>query len=114
MSVDLLRRALTSAADVKGALAIVGDWPVDRRRTEVYPGLIELLRDQLCDPPEPPPAPEALATVLRFVFRELVHEPDLAARLYAAIGDAPVRCGRRALLELLVAARDRRGVALLR
>lgn len=112
MTVQKLRQRFGNVQDAKGVLAILGDWSTEQKQTELYPDLVSLLHGYLCD--TPPPELASLTVALRFVAHELRHEPELAARLYAAIGTAPVRHGHPALFELIVAARDRRAVPLLR
>src|SRR6185436_9912448 len=112
MTIGRLRTQFHQVHEVKGALAILGDQPLEQKRDQVYPAVIALVVESLCE--APPKEPRSLVATLHFLHRELAHEPELAARLYAAIGDRAVRHQQPDLFQLVAAARDPRGISLLR
>lgn len=111
MTVDKLHQRFRELSATKAVLAGLRDVPVAQKRAEVYPPLVELVTRYLCR--EAPPSLHSLDATLKFLARERAHEPELVARLYAAIGTTPVRFGREQLFDLLIAVRDRRGIPLL-
>ena len=113
MIVARLRERFHELHEVKGALAVLGDRTLVAKRAEVYPVVIALLVEALCEA-APPKEPRSVVALLHFVHRELAHEPDLAAQLYAAICEATVRHLQPELFRFITAARDPRGVPLLR
>lgn len=112
MALDRLTNAFYRDDATRGVLAILADQPLEQKRAEVYPAIVPFVATYLCE--TPPKEPRSLDAALAFLRGELVHAPELAGQLYAAIGDRPVRHGRAALFELVATARDRRGLPLLR
>lgn len=121
MWIERLKNTLYRDDALRGVLAILADQTVEEKRAQLYPELVPFVVEQLLAAP-PPKEPRSLAALLAFLKGELAGEPALAGRLYeaidgaidGAIGDRPVRHGRAALFDFIAAARDRRGVPLLR
>ncbi len=112
MVIDRLRERFHELHEVKGALAVLGDRPLAAKRAEVYPVIVALLVEALCEAPRRSRgAPSRCCTSST---ASSPHEPDLAAQLYAAIGEATVRHLAPELFRFITAARDPRGVPLLR
>jgi uncharacterized protein (TIGR02996 family) len=112
MLIARLRERFHELSEVKGVLAVLGDQPAEQKRDAVYPAVIELLALALCDVPAA--EPRSVVATLHFVHRELLHEPELAARLFAAIGERTVRYQQPEFFLFIAATRDRRGIPLLR
>jgi uncharacterized protein (TIGR02996 family) len=112
VSIARLRAKFHQWHEVRAELAILGDRPVEQKRDEVYPAVIAIVVEALCEVASK--EPRSLVATLQFLHRELAHEPELAARLYAAIGERTVRHQMADLFQLVAAARDRRGIPLLR
>lgn len=113
MWIERLKNTLYRDDALRGVLAILADQTVEEKREGLYPELVPLVVEQLVAA-TPPKEPRSLAALLAFLKGELAGEPALAGRLYQEIGGRPVRHGRAALFDLIAAARDRRGVPLLR
>ena len=111
MTIDRLRKALGNLADTKGVLAILGDQPLEQKRAELYPELASLVVALLCGPTAP--HPETTRMLVRFYAKEIAHEPALSPQLFESIGATPVRHERDTLFDLVIRARDRRGIPLL-
>ncbi|MBA3818746.1 MAG: hypothetical protein H0X17_07625, partial [Deltaproteobacteria bacterium] len=89
MDVTQLLESCRHYRTAEAALTTLGLLPLEQKRVQVYGPIVALAKQYCCDQPPPHAHGFELVELAAFLMRELPVEPELAGRLYAAIGEQP-------------------------
>ncbi|MDQ3364183.1 MAG: DUF4132 domain-containing protein [Myxococcota bacterium] len=114
MDVTQLLESCRQYRTAEAALAKLARLPLARKQAEIYGEVIALAKHYFCDHAPPHAHGFELVELAAFLMSELPVEPELAARLYAAIGEQPVKHRLDVFCRFAAHARDRRALPVLR